>query len=632
MPRVPPVTTATVSSGAGMHPLLPGHDAGAPDEARAERGQGDGHAGLEQPVALGLVQGERDRGRRRVGRAVDVEDDLLGRDVQLGGHRVDDPAVGLVGDEEVDVVGGQPGALQGLRGRGAHAAHGVAVDLLALHAQHAGLGVGVQQVGLLAVGAQDEAGEAEVEVAAGDDHGADAVAEEHGGGAVGVVDDAREGLGGADQHDARAAALHERRGMVERVEETGARGAQVDRRRARRAQRTGDLRREAGGHAVGGDGRDEDDVDLVGRAAGVGERVGAGLRGQRGEQLALAQAAALADARAADDPLVARVEHLLEVAVGDDALRQGRADAEDAGRQAATAGGRSDARGTRGGGGAVARRGGGAGAGEDRAHAGVSVRLTRPVRTVPGPSSTKRSTPPARRASSVSRQRTGLSRWAASSARTSTKGAAEPLAKTRMAGGRTGVRSSAAARRSEAGAMSGEWNAPETSRRRVRAPVSSRPASSAASIASSGPESTSWPGALSLATVRPRRSARRPTAWPSPPRKAIIPPGFSVPASSMAAPRSATRPTASSKSRAPAATRAAYSPSEWPAAATTSSGLTSAAPFSASPRRHASHAATEHRNSAGCWKRVPSCRRGNGSKPRSSRPRSKSGSPRYGSS
>ena len=104
-----------------------------------------------------------------------------------------------------------------------------------------------------------------------------------------------------------------------------------------------------------------------------------------------------------------------------------------------------------------------------------------------------------------------------------------------------------------------------------------------------------------------------------------MPPGCARPASSMAAPRSATRPTASSKAIAPAATSAAYSPSEWPAAATTSSGPTSAASSSPSPRRQASHAATEQRKSAGCCARVPSPRRSNGSNPRISRPRSKIG-------
>src|SRR3954470_20655799 len=109
MPRVPPVTTATVPSGAGMDTLLPAQHAGAPDEAGAEGGDGDRHAGPQDPVALGLMQRERDRRRGRVGDAADVEDDLLLRHAEVRGRRLDDPAVGLVGDEEVDVLDGDAG-------------------------------------------------------------------------------------------------------------------------------------------------------------------------------------------------------------------------------------------------------------------------------------------------------------------------------------------------------------------------------------------------------------------------------------------------------------------------------------------------------------------------------------------
>src|SRR4051794_1482616 len=63
MPRVPPVTTAQPSLRSDIRALLPGHDAGTPDEARAEGGEADGRAGCQQPVQLGLLEGERDRGR-----------------------------------------------------------------------------------------------------------------------------------------------------------------------------------------------------------------------------------------------------------------------------------------------------------------------------------------------------------------------------------------------------------------------------------------------------------------------------------------------------------------------------------------------------------------------------------------
>ena len=248
--------------------------------------------------------------------------------------------VGLVGDEEVDVVDGPPGALERLAGGRGHAPHGVAVDVGALHAQLALVALGVEQVGLRAVGAEHEAADAELELAAGDDHGAGAVAEEHGRRAVVVVDDAAERLGAAHEHDRRAAGLDERGGLVEAVEEAGAGGVEVDRRGALGADDAGDLGREARRDAVGREGRDDDVVDLGAGAPGVVEREQAGARRQVGERLVALEVAALADAGAAHDPLVVGVQALLEVAVGDDVVGQRGADAEDAGGHAAPALGR----------------------------------------------------------------------------------------------------------------------------------------------------------------------------------------------------------------------------------------------------------------------------------------------------
>ena len=68
---------------------------------------------------------------------------------------------------------------------------------------------------------------------AGDDDRAGAVAEEDRGPAVVVVREARQRLGAADEHDARASGLDERGGLVERVDEPGAGGVDVDRGGAR---------------------------------------------------------------------------------------------------------------------------------------------------------------------------------------------------------------------------------------------------------------------------------------------------------------------------------------------------------------------------------------------------------------
>src|SRR5919201_937076 len=148
MPRVPPVTSATgCSTGrapfsrADMHALLPGDDARAPDEAGAEGGERHRRTRAQETVALGLPQRQRDGRRRRVRDLGDVERHALG----------------------------------------------VAVDLAALHAQLALVDLGVEEVGVRAVGVQLEAAAAEIELPARNDDGAGAVAEQDGGPAVLVV-------------------------------------------------------------------------------------------------------------------------------------------------------------------------------------------------------------------------------------------------------------------------------------------------------------------------------------------------------------------------------------------------------------------------------------------------------------
>src|SRR3954469_23342063 len=147
MPREPPVTSAQPPSGADMRTLLPAHDARAPDEAGAERRQRDDRARLQAPVALRVGQGERDRGRRRIRDAVDVDHDLLRRKAELAAGGREDADVRLVGDEEVDVVDRQAGAADRLACGLDHALDRVAVDLATLHAQLRVLALGIEHVG-----------------------------------------------------------------------------------------------------------------------------------------------------------------------------------------------------------------------------------------------------------------------------------------------------------------------------------------------------------------------------------------------------------------------------------------------------------------------------------------------------
>jgi hypothetical protein len=235
-----------------------------------------------------------------------------------------------------------------------HARDGVAVDLAALHPQHPLVLVDVQEVRVRALAAQLEVADPAIELARPDDDRARTVGEEDRGAAVGVVGDPAERFGAAHDDELRAARLDERGGVVERVHEAGARGVDVDGAGEVAADLLGDGGRHAGHDPVGRQAADHHAVDLGGVAAGVLERRGAGLGGEVGERARAVEVTALADAGAADDPRIARVEVLLQVEVRDDVLGQRRPDAEDAGLHAAA----------------------------------LSVRLTRPRSTAPGPHST----------------------------------------------------------------------------------------------------------------------------------------------------------------------------------------------------------------------------------------------------
>ncbi len=127
-----------------------------------------------------------------------------------------------------------------------------------------------------------------------------------------------------------------------------------------------------------------------------------------------------------------------------------------------------------------------------------------PLRTVPGPTSMKVSTPRAaiRRTDSV--QRTRPVSWRASSSRSSSAlvtGSAVALATTGMDGSRSGAAARCGWNVSTAGAISGEWKAPPTFSGTTRLAPSSLAAAGSRSSAVHSPDTTTLPGALSLATA-----------------------------------------------------------------------------------------------------------------------------------
>ena len=117
--------------------------------------------------------------------------------------RLDDADVGLVRDHQLDVVGGDAGVLQRLRGRVDHDAHGAAEDLLALHVDEPA-DLGPQQAPERTVGVEIPGQQLAGTLDRFEHDSAGAVAEQHGGVAVVPVGDPRQRVGADQQHLARA--------------------------------------------------------------------------------------------------------------------------------------------------------------------------------------------------------------------------------------------------------------------------------------------------------------------------------------------------------------------------------------------------------------------------------------------
>ena len=146
-------------------------------------------------------------------------------------RRVDDADVGLVGDDQGEVVDGDAGPLEGPQRRVDHRAHGPAEHLLAVHLDEAA-DVGGEQVAGRPVGVEVEAEQVARAVGGLEHDRAGAVGEEDGRAAVVPVDDAAHGLGADEQHPVEP-------GREEAVRRRPGRRRSRSRRRSGRRRRRG---------------------------------------------------------------------------------------------------------------------------------------------------------------------------------------------------------------------------------------------------------------------------------------------------------------------------------------------------------------------------------------------------------
>jgi len=148
------------------------------------------------------------------------------------------------------------------------------------------------------------------------------VAEEDARAAIGVIEEAGEELGADDEHVARHAGRHVGAGGGVRVDEARAGSGHVHRRRPAVPDRLLDERRSRRHPVVGRQRGNQDQVDLVGIQARDGDRARAGHGGHARGRLVRGGDPPLADARAADDPLVGGVDDPLEVGVREHGRRR----------------------------------------------------------------------------------------------------------------------------------------------------------------------------------------------------------------------------------------------------------------------------------------------------------------------
>jgi len=243
-------------------------------------------------------------------------------------NRLDDPQVGLVRHDEVDVFRGEMSRLQHVRAGSGHSKHGALEDFLPLEnpvrvAVHAGVirvarahAFHDQRLPGVAVTAQPLGKQAFLAIGRLEHDGGAAIAEQHGHAAVVPVHEGADQLAAEHQRVAHYARTDHGGRRAQAIEKTGAGRVDIHGRRLLRTQAHLDAGRLVG-HLVVETARAEYDQLEVGRIhAGSSERT---LRGHVTQLLEIdVRYAPFPDAGAADDPLVVGLYNGGEFGVGQD--------------------------------------------------------------------------------------------------------------------------------------------------------------------------------------------------------------------------------------------------------------------------------------------------------------------------
>ena len=261
------------------------------------------------------------------------------RELEGARHRVGDAHVRLVRHEHVEVVDRHTGAVECLAGDLGHlerrpAEHGVAVHPQRRHLRVVHLEdvrprlVLPDQVELRAVGAPDDGADA-LDVGGADHRGPCPVGEDERRTSVGRVGDVGESLDPDGQDVLRASRPHHVGRERDAETEPGARRRDVEGCCRGAAELLGDEGRDRWGLQQVGDRCHDDAVDLAGLDAGALERRTGRRDTHHLDGLVRFREAALDDAGAGADPLVAGVDVLTDLGVRDDSAGTVAGDAID---------------------------------------------------------------------------------------------------------------------------------------------------------------------------------------------------------------------------------------------------------------------------------------------------------------
>ena len=310
----------------------PFDDAAAPGEAGAERAEQHPGARLQPAVVLRDLQRDGERRRRGVAEHLDAIDDALGVEAELLAQRPGDPRVGLVVDEQVDVLEAQARERDRFERRLAHARDRVTEHLVPVHLDLPRRQGGEQRARVRSVRAEDDRPDGALPGLGDAEHDrARRVGEQRRALLVVVVDDPGDEVRADQQHAVGPPALDLRGAERQAGEERRARGADVDRARVACPERVGDDRRRVRRQLVLRERRHDHQIDLRRLHAGGVERLLAGARGVVAEPLVGLGAAALADPGPGEDPVLGDPESLGDLGVRELALRKLARDRQDRG-------------------------------------------------------------------------------------------------------------------------------------------------------------------------------------------------------------------------------------------------------------------------------------------------------------